>query len=89
MKILYVENHAIFAAQVCQRFLSNHAVTLVSNLAAARRALAAEAFELLQVDYDLDDGKGDEFVRACRVLHPNLKIIAVSSHDMGNAALVR
>ena len=39
-------------------------------------------------DYDLDDGKGEEFVRECRASHPRLPIIAVSSHDAGNAALV-
>ena len=39
-------------------------------------------------DYDLDDGKGEEFVRECRATHPLLPIIAVSSHDAGNAALV-
>lgn len=44
-------------------------------------------------DYDLDDGKGDEFVRECRgstrTGRPCLPIIAVSSHETGNAALVR
>lgn len=89
MKILYVENHAIFAQQVCQQFLSMHQVRVVSNLAGARQSLADEKFDLLIVDYDLDDGKGDELVRACRVLHPTLKIIAASSHDAGNTALVK
>jgi|SRR6185369_17647015 len=89
MKILYVENHAIFAEQVCRQFLSAHEVKVVSSLAAARQILADEHFELLIVDYDLDDGKGDEVARACRVLHPDLKIIAASSHDAGNAALVK
>ncbi len=90
MKILYVENHAVFASQVCRQFLSAHAVRVVSSLAAARDALAADDdYDVLIVDYDLDDGKGDELVRACRVLHPNVKIIAGSAHDTGNAALVK
>jgi|SRR6266545_4535930 len=89
MKILYVENHAIFAEQVCRQFLSAHQVTVVSNLAAARQALAEWKFDLLIVDYDLDDGKGDELVRACRVLYPALRMIAGSSHDAGNAALMK
>ena len=59
MKILYVENHAIFAEQVCREFLSAYDVTVVASLAAARQALAAEKYELLIVDYDLDDGKGE------------------------------
>ena len=89
MKILYVENHAIFAQQVCQQFLSEHQVKVVSNLADSRQLLADQPFDLLIVDYDLDDGKGDEIVRMCRVMRPSMKIIAASSHDAGNAALLK
>ena len=89
MKILYVENHAIFAQQVCREFLSAHEVKVVSSLAAARQSLAAEKYDLLIVDYDLDDGKGAELVRMCQALHPNVRIIAASSHDAGNAALMK
>ena len=89
MKILYVENHPVFAAQVCQQFLPTHVVEVLWSLAAARQALASQAYDLLLVDYDLDDGKGDELVRACRVLHPTLRIIAVSAHEAGNAALLK
>jgi DNA-binding response OmpR family regulator len=89
MKILYVENHPVFAAQVCQQFLSAHSVRVVSSLAAARDALAADNYDLLLVDYDLDDGKGDELVRASRILYPKLKIVAASAHEAGNAALLK
>ena len=51
--------------------------------------MASGGFELILSDYDLDDGKGEEFVRECRATNPRLPIIAVSSHDAGNAALVR
>jgi DNA-binding NtrC family response regulator len=43
---------------------------------------------LVLSDYDLDDGKGETFVRECRTTHPGLPVVAVSSHDAGNAALV-
>lgn len=89
MKILYVENHAIFAQQVCCQFLSAHEVDVVSSLLAARQALGAKKYELLIVDFDLDDGKGDELVTACKELYPNLKVIAASSHDAGNQALMK
>jgi len=89
MKILYVENHEVFAAQVCQQFLSGHSVQVVASLDAAKAALAAAPCDLLIVDYDLDDGKGDELVRASLALRPGLKIIAASSHDAGNAALLK
>jgi DNA-binding NarL/FixJ family response regulator len=95
VKILYVENHAIFAKQVCQQFLSDHHVEVVSSLSVARQRLAEEKYELLIADYDLDDGKGDEIVRMCRTLKPQMKmkpqmkIIAASSHDAGNTALMK
>jgi len=89
VNILYVENHAIFAEQVVRQFLTAHRVAVVPSISAARRALLSDGYDLILTDYDLDDGKGDEFVRECRANHPDLPIIAVSSHDSGNAALLR
>ncbi len=88
MNILYLENHAVFAEQVKRQFLGAHRVTVVPSLAAARSSLASCSFDLVLSDYDLDDGKGEEFVRECRAAYPLVPIIAVSSHDAGNAALV-
>jgi DNA-binding NtrC family response regulator len=87
MRILYLENHADFARIVSQLFLQKHQVTILPTLAAARRALAEDQFDLLICDYDVDDGKGDELVAECRTAYPELAIIAASSHDRGNAAL--
>src|SRR4026209_1688375 len=52
MKILFLENHAVFAQQVIQRFLNAHRVTIVPSLEAARAALRAESFDLILSDYD-------------------------------------
>ena len=87
MKILYVENHAVFAANVTRQFLSQHVVTVVPSIAAARQARSADIFDLLLVDYDLDDGKGEAFVREVRGQGDRVIIVGVSSHDEGNAAL--
>jgi CheY-like chemotaxis protein len=73
---------------VISQFLKSHLVTVVPSLAAARQALASENFDLVLCDYDLHDGKGDEFIRECRTSHPRLPIIAVSSHEAGNEALM-
>ncbi len=89
MNILYLENHAVFAEQVTRQFLATHRVTVVPSLSAARSALASGSFDLILSDYDLDDGKGEEFVRECRTACPRLPIIGVSSHEAGNAALLR
>jgi atypical dual specificity phosphatase len=89
MKILYVENHAVFAANVIRQFLSQHTVTVVPSLSAARQALEIGSFDLLLVDYDLDDGKGDELVRELTTIGKAVTVIGVSSHEEGNMALLR
>ena|ERR1051325_5467737 len=86
MRILYVENHAVFAQNVIREFLSGHIVVVVPTIAAAEDALRSSAFDLLLVDYDLDDGKGDALIK--RLGPHNMKIIAVSSHEHGNSALL-
>ena len=40
------------------------------------------------VDYDLDDGKGDVLVQVIQETHPQLKIVAISSHEAGNMAML-
>jgi DNA-binding response OmpR family regulator len=87
MKILLVENHATFARMVRKHFLAAYSVEVVPTLAAARRSLENSSFDLLLVDFDLDDGKGDELMREVKARFPKLKAIAVSSHDAGNRAL--
>jgi len=89
VNILYLENHAVFAEQVTRQFLAAHRVTVVPSLSAARIALSSGSFDLVLSDYDLDDGKGEEFVRECRTTRPDLLIIAVSAHEAGNAALLK
>ena len=81
MNILYVENHPAFAATVTRQFLSAHSVTVVPSLATARQALADQAFDVLLVDYDLHDGKGDELVKELRASAKAVTVIGVSSHD--------
>ena len=89
MRILYVENHALFAANVISQFLSQHSVTVAPSLSAARQALETGSFDLLLVDYDLDDGKGDELVRELNTTGKAVAVIGVSSHEEGNTALLR
>lgn len=88
MNILFLENHQIFAETVVREFLKEHHVTIVPSLAEARAVFAVGRYDVVLVDYDLDDGKGDAFVAECRTQHPKIPIIAVSSHERGNVALV-
>jgi len=89
MRILYVENHAVFAANVISQFLSRHSVTVAPSLSAAHQALEAASFDLLLVDYDLDDGKGDALVKELHASSRPMLAIGVSSHDEGNSAMLR
>jgi DNA-binding response OmpR family regulator len=88
MRLLFVENHAVFAQTVVEAFLGGFEVIVVPSLAEARRRFAAGAFDAALVDFDLDDGKGEEIVRELRGRGFRGKIVAVSSHDEGNARLV-
>jgi DNA-binding response OmpR family regulator len=89
LKILFVENHTIFVRQVMSLFLSKHEVTVVPGLVSARAHLAAGPFDLLLVDYDLDDGKGATLVRELRDAGNKIRIIGVSAREEGNDALLQ
>ena len=90
MRILFVDNHPEFTGVVTHAFLSKHVVVVVPTVAAARAAAEASSFDVALVDYDLDDGKGDVFVRWVRSDDSRrLPIVAVSARRDGNDALVR
>lgn len=88
MNILWVENHPQFVRLAARSFLTAHALTVVPSLSAARAALASVSFDAVLVDFDLDDGKGDELVRDLRQLPGRPWLIAASAHEDGNRALV-
>lgn len=87
MRILFVENHAVFAETVRAAFLSEHQVEVVPSVRLAVEALERRAFDVVLVDYDLDDQKGDVLVTQLRTTG-KLLVVGVSSHAEGNAALL-
>ena len=94
MTILWVENHQRFAQIAFKNFLSAHVVTIAPSIAVARKYLSEGQFDLVLLDYDLDDGKGIELVSEI-LNHLNQlnqlsrpKLIATSSHAAGNQALL-
>ena len=88
MRILYVEDHPVFPGIVVPKFLSEHEVTVVPSLKEARGLLASAEFDVVLVDYDLEDGKGDTLVRELRLSGNQVWVVAVSSHDEGNQSLL-
>ncbi len=89
MKILFVENQPQFSDLAVKTFLSEHQVSVVLSIAEAHGALAGQTFDLVLLDYDLDDGKGTELVTWIKRLPNSPPIIAVSSHTEGNEALIK
>jgi CheY-like chemotaxis protein len=88
MRLLWVEDHATFVHFAGRQFLSAHAVTVAASLAEARRALAEQPFDAVLLDYDLPDGKGAELLDFLRQLPTRPAVLAVSSHEAGNRALL-
>lgn len=50
--------------------------------------LGARSFDAVLLDYDLSDGKGDAVARVAASLSPKPFLIAISSHETGNALLI-
>jgi DNA-binding response OmpR family regulator len=88
MKILLVENHPHFTRAVVKEFLSKHDVVVAPSIIEAKARLSELEFDLFMSDYDLDDGKGDEFVLHLRRLGVSKPVIAISSHEKGNTAIL-
>jgi DNA-binding response OmpR family regulator len=87
VRVLMVEDHWIFAQTVTKQFLTAHEVTVAKTLSEGR-ALIAGGFDVVLVDYDLPDGKGDALVRELVAQRFAGRIIAISAHDLGNEALL-
>lgn len=89
MRILFVENHEVFSGLVTRKFLAAHEVQIVRTLREARGLLAASTFDLLLLDYDLDDGKGDELLAELNTERARPMVIGVSAYEHLNDALMR
>jgi CheY-like chemotaxis protein len=90
MRILFIENHSVFAKTVTQAFLSDHQVKVVPSMQSALKELESnDLYDLALIDYDLDDCKGDEITIKIKQLYPSIKIIATSSHSKGNNLIFR
>jgi PPM family protein phosphatase len=89
VRVLLVENHPVFARTVITAFLSGHVVRICPTISEAVEALTCQPFDAVLVDYDLDDGKGDQLVACVRSVNPEQLVIGVSAHRLGNERLLR
>lgn len=88
MRLLLLENQAAFAATVSATFLAEHEIVVVGSVLNALDLLRQQAFDAALVDFDLDDTKGDVFVRRVREMGRALPIVAISARADGNQALL-
>ena len=84
----YIENHARFAKLTVAQFLALHQVTIVPSVVAACQVMVQSPFDEVLVDYDLDNGKGDELVKEIRSQSHHPFVVAVSPHQVGNDVLM-
>ena len=88
VKVLLIENHQVFARTVVDLFLKNHSVTVVPTVMEALDTHRAAVFDVVLLDYDLDDFKGDVFLKRVRARGDTIPVVAISAKPDGNAALL-
>ena len=62
---------------------------IVPSVADGKATFDSDEYDVVMSDYDLDDGKGDEFVSYLRALGYKTPVIAISSHERGNKAIIQ
>ncbi|HEX9995630.1 MAG TPA: response regulator [Abditibacterium sp.] len=87
MKILFVEDNLRFVRVAAGQFLKSHEIINATSVAQGLEQLEQQVFEVVLIDYDLPDGKGDAIAAIASKLTKKPFIVAVSSHEMGNIAL--
>lgn len=88
MNILFIENHETFFKVVSEQFLKDYDITNVKTILRAKQELDSRLYDIVLIDYDLDDGKGVEVVDYIKTINIDTNVVAVSSHDKGNSLLM-
>ena len=83
LRILLVDDH-VDTLKVLRRILesSGHSVTSSTSVHDAKRAAAADRFDLLISDIGLPDGTGHDVMRSIRACHPKMPAIAMTGFGM-------
>jgi DNA-binding response OmpR family regulator len=81
MHVLVVDDHAELG-DLLQRALrtDGHVITVVGSLAAADRALANDAIDIIVLDIDLPDGSGVDYCRTLRQRQVACPILVLTAH---------
>ena len=87
MRLLFVENNILFMGMAMSQCLESFDVVCALTVRDGRAHLEAEAFDVLLVGVELDDGTGEELIREFRQRFRGA-IVAMSHSDVENDRLV-
>ena len=90
MRILFAENHLVFAETVTAEFLLDDDVVIAPSAKQAFECFTeGHPFDAVLVDFDLDGGSGTDLVARLRESEYDGLIVATSAKDEGNTELIR
>ena len=90
MRILFAENHLVFAETVTAEFLLDDDVVIAPSAKQTFECFTeGHPFDAVLVDFDLDGGSGTDLVARLRESEYDGLIVATSAKDEGNTELIR
>lgn len=88
-RVLFVEDNAEFTSTTRAAFLQPFDVATTRSVTGASALLRTTRYDFVLLDYDLADGKGTEVLAEARDWLSQPFVVATSSHDRGNTALLK
>ena len=86
LAILVVEDEVLIQMMLADMLTeAGHGTATAGTLAEARRALAAERFDLVITDIGLPDGSGSDLAREVIAAHPHMQVAIASGSDSASA----
>lgn len=89
MRVLVVDDdqHVVRALSRMVRLLG-HTANVATSVRAATTVLGQETFDVVLLDFQLDDGTALDLVTVCRALHPVPRMIAITGAALGRDAFL-
>lgn len=88
MKILFIEDNLEFQHWVINDFLQDHDIVSSIDGSGGIKAFDEESFDLVLLDYQMDEVHGPEVIRYIRNKDGDIPVIAMSMEDRLNEELI-